>query len=186
MNALTSLMVALCFSLSTAVAQDNKIDENEPDVRINVQKHYDDQGNVIGIDSTYSLSWSSTDLPMNMDSLFESLGFGGNSQFHLNFPNPNDWMGDFNFEGFNYDKSFDNFDSLLNQRESFNFEYFQGGDLSKMMEDMSKMLHQNMQQFHQLFNDDRFEFFRIDPNTGDSLNLIKPTQPRLKPGQKRI
>ena len=178
-----SIAMAMIFGFVLVNAQDKEA--NEPDIRIHVEKQYDDDGNVIGVDSTYSLSWSSADMPMNVDSLFESLGFGGNSQFYFNFPNPNEWMRDFNFDGFDHDQRFEHIDSLFSNG-TFNFDFFQGEEMKDLMENMNKMLHQNMQQFHQLFNDDAFEFFRIDPNTGDSLNLLRPTHPKLKPGQKRI
>ena len=157
-------------------------EQYKPDIRINVEKHFDDEGNVIGIDSTYQLSWSSSDIPMNMDSLFKSFGFDRRSRFHLNLPDQNDSMSDFNFDGLEHLFSFEHMDSLFQDR-SFSFDFFENQDMSDMLREMNRLMRQNMDQFHRLFDDDHFEFFKIDPNSGDSIQLI---QPKLKPGQKQI
>jgi hypothetical protein len=55
---------------NTSVMKDSV---NKPKVNIQVNKHYDDKGNVIGFDSTYSSYYSNIEGdPMKTDSLFQS------------------------------------------------------------------------------------------------------------------
>jgi len=68
-----SYAVLLCFVcsfivLSPVLAQDN--DKNEPEVKIDIKKEYDEQGNVIGYDSTYSWCWHGKNFNQFHDSVY--------------------------------------------------------------------------------------------------------------------
>ncbi|MBN2213869.1 MAG: hypothetical protein JW723_06455 [Bacteroidales bacterium] len=52
--------------------QDKKAEKGQPDVRIDVKREFDEQGNISRYDSSYSFSWSYNG-SMDMDSLLESL-----------------------------------------------------------------------------------------------------------------
>src|SRR4030042_2806524 len=52
--------------------QDIKGKKGQPDVKIDVRREYDENGNISTYDSSYSFSWS-YDGSMDMDSIFESL-----------------------------------------------------------------------------------------------------------------
>ena len=63
---------------------------DKPKVNINVNKHYDDKGNVIGFDSTYTSFYSNVEGDtLKMDSLFRSFdrhfNLGGTSLFGRHF-----------------------------------------------------------------------------------------------------
>ena len=69
------LISGFSFLANQSFAQEvNKSKQTKPDVKIKVNKEFDDKGNVTRYDSTYSYSWSSNgQFSTNIDSLF--MGF---------------------------------------------------------------------------------------------------------------
>ena len=69
--------------LQTASSQEvKKTYPSKPDVKYKINKEYDEQGNIIRFDSTYSYSWSSIDsMHVDVDSIFKQ--FNQNSFFDL-------------------------------------------------------------------------------------------------------
>lgn len=63
------LMLPGIFLAGKSVAQ--KKDKGQPDVKIDVKKEYDEKGNMVLYDSTYSWSWSGNSDDMDLDSLLE-------------------------------------------------------------------------------------------------------------------
>lgn len=84
-------LINILLLLQSAQAQDiKKSNPNKPDVRVKVNKEFDDKGNLTRYDSTYSYSWSgSGQVPINADSIFGksngSLWFGNDSAFNHTF-----------------------------------------------------------------------------------------------------
>lgn len=96
-----SYAAMLCFLCSFIILnplfgqQEDDKNSNKPGVRIDVNKEYDENGNVIGYDSTYSWFWSGKEITnMNFDSIFES--------FNDNFKHWNDKYEKNHFEPFGY------------------------------------------------------------------------------------
>ncbi|MCD4732463.1 MAG: hypothetical protein K8R74_17810 [Bacteroidales bacterium] len=74
-----SYATILCFLCSFIILNplfgQEKEDQNsnKPEVKIDVQKEFDEQGNVIAYDSSYSWYWSGKEISsLNLDSIFES------------------------------------------------------------------------------------------------------------------
>jgi hypothetical protein len=139
------LTVLLPISLTSCSYSQNKGKQtaeegNKPKINIKVNKQYDDKGNVIGYDSTYSYSYSDSLNKLKHDtSIFHSFGFP-HGQFPGNFNNqfnPDSLLKNdpfFNGSGFNNDP-FSNFNS--NPFDRMN-------DMMKQMEEMQKQMQQNM------------------------------------------
>lgn len=96
-----SYAAILCFLCSFIILNplfgQEKEDQNsnKPEVKIDVQKEFDEQGNVIGYDSTYSWYWSGKEITnMNFDSIFES--------FHEDFDHWGDCFKRNHFEPFGH------------------------------------------------------------------------------------
>lgn len=96
-----SYAALLCFIgsfiiLSPVLAQDSDTTgSNDPEIRINVQKQFDDQGNVIGYDSTYTWYWSGKEISdLDFDSIFE--------QFNYKFDHLGDCFKKDHFQPFGY------------------------------------------------------------------------------------
>lgn len=75
-------IVICCYAEQMSAQEVAKSKPNKPDVRIKVNKEFDDKGNLTRFDSTYSYSWSDNgQIPMNADSIFNqfnhSFSFGG-------------------------------------------------------------------------------------------------------------
>jgi len=83
----TVLALAILLINQSGFSQDIKKNKSSnPDVKINVKKEYDDKGNVVGYDSTYSYSWSSNgSLPVDIDSIFNSLNQSFPFKIDMNF-----------------------------------------------------------------------------------------------------
>lgn len=109
MKTLNLILAAVLFMLTSCQAQDQndsgkplssitpkvsgKFKGSQPDVRFKVNKHYDEKGNVIGYDSTYSYSYfgdGPADLSAKKQEIFRDF-FGRN----------NFLPGLFDFQGFN-------------------------------------------------------------------------------------
>ena len=83
---------------------------NKPKVHINVNKHYDDKGNVIGLDSTYTSFYSNVEGDtLKMDSLFRSF------DRHFN-------LGKTSFSGRHFDSLF--FSDSLRYPDFFHDDFF--------------------------------------------------------------
>lgn len=97
---------------------------NKPKVHIDVKKEYDDKGNIVRYDSTYSWFWSNVDTLNDVylnDSLFASFMkrprfFDFDMSFDSLFYNPFGMMNK-SFVDFNFDinKEFEEFENILRQ-----------------------------------------------------------------------
>jgi hypothetical protein len=134
------MVLAVCLPAVTLSAQNNnKKNDNQPKVNINVHRKYDKKGNEVGYDSTYTWSWSSNG-SMPSDSMMRSMEKNFGMNFSSGFPNeemfgpgffgndslmgqgePNDSLMSRSFGGFgpmagqSMDKYFRNMDKHLQQ-----------------------------------------------------------------------
>lgn len=133
-HAFSLIVLLLLNSCSFSQKQDNPTPKNQPKVHIDVNRQFDENGNVIRYDSTYSWSWSNADGNIN-DSLF--------SQF---FPKSN-FMFDRPFSLL-YDDStfFKPFDFPSFQDPFFDF------NLDKDMQEMLKRHQQIFQEQQEMMN----------------------------------
>lgn len=105
--------------------------QNEPKVQINVNREFDENGNVVRYDSTYSWLWSSTDTA-GMGAQFHFKQSFGNDPFGYEFfsdsfiPGFNDSLFSDPFMG-QFDQDFMNFDRMMEEQ-------------MKMFEEMQKMM----------------------------------------------
>ena len=69
------LTLLLILIPATGSAQeDTEKEERKPEIKWDVQKHFDENGNLLRFDSTYSWSWSNHDFTStDLDSLFEKI-----------------------------------------------------------------------------------------------------------------
>jgi hypothetical protein len=139
-------MLATCLVFSS-MAQTGNPKKNSPKEDIKVNREYDEQGNLIRFDSTYTYNWSSDStrinemMPENFNhffddqfKLFNDSTAGGNSffrDFDLPFDSPFSSKHDsllmkkfgmdnfrfFNFDGDSLHSNFKDFDDLLGQME---------------------------------------------------------------------
>ena len=137
-----SLIITSC-SFSQNNEKQLNANGNQPKINYKVNKQYDDKGNVIGYDSTYSYSFSDSINSLDHDTAI----------FHsFSFPNGK-FKGSFNQQLF-ADSIFKN-DPFLNGGgfnndpfSSFNANPFeQMNNMMKQMEDLQKQMQQNFQQF---------------------------------------
>lgn len=106
---------------------------SKPDVKINVNKEYDNNGNISKYDSSYSWSYSSSGNAVNIDSLMKSfnLSFGGNL--------PDDFWG------------FDN--PMFSQKSDSSLLNFSGDSSTDLMEQQMNQMRKMMEQMNQsMFN----------------------------------
>jgi len=110
---------------------------NKPEVRIDIQKEYDENGNIIGYDSTYKWFWSGKEITtMNFDSIFEKFHndfdhWNGNSERNHFGP-----FGNFHYPGGQWndiDSSlYADLDHLFDEgfmdRFNFNYDHFPFND----------------------------------------------------------
>jgi hypothetical protein len=71
--------LAILFTVSGVLAQDPKTDrENKPEIKWDVNKEFDEHGNIIRYDSSYSWAWRHHEFPDQefMDSIFDQFPFG--------------------------------------------------------------------------------------------------------------
>jgi len=84
------IISGFAFLTNQCFAQEVKKEkQNKPDVKIRVNREYDDKGNITRFDSTYSYSWSGTgEAPANIDSIFrgfnQTFGFRDDLDSMLN------------------------------------------------------------------------------------------------------
>ncbi len=158
-----SYAAILCFLCSFIIlnplfGQENDEQDSKPEVRIDVNKEYDENGNVVGYDSTYKWFWSGKEITnMNFDSIFE--------KFHNDFEHWNDnfernhlhSFGYFHYPGGqwnHFDSSLysnlnDLFDEEFMDRFNFNHDYFR-------FSDSTFTSYFNFEDFDQKFNMDDF------------------------------
>ena len=135
-----SLSVNLLFSLPAKAQKDTL--QYKPDVKINVNVQRDDNGNIIGYDSTYVETWTSDGQKFNSDSIISS-HFKTFSDIDIN----NDMF--FNFPGFvsPNDSTFSNmfsFPEFCFPNDSVLEEMFSFPDIDKLRDEMfSKMKQYN-------------------------------------------
>lgn len=137
-----SIIITSC-SFSQSNEKQLNANGNQPKINFKVNKQYDDKGNVIGYDSTYSYSFSDSINSLNHDTaIFRSYSFP-NGQF----------PGSIN-QQFNPDSIFKN-DPFMNGGgtnndpfSNFNTNPFENmNDMLKQMEELQKQMQQNFQQF---------------------------------------
>ncbi|WP_281987017.1 hypothetical protein [Aquimarina aggregata] len=106
----TKIIVLVFFitAVSNMIYSQDEKDNNQPDERIEVNKEYNEQGNLIRYDSIYSYSSSNSNINRKqMDSIFKNFFPNQNSSF---FGNP------FGNNESEFPDNFMNIDSILNQR----------------------------------------------------------------------
>ena len=187
------LIVTVFASLTNqSIAQESKGNKPaKPDVKIKVNKEYDEKGNVTRYDSTYSYSWSGNgQFPSNIDSVFRGFNhgfeFGGNIDSMLNHM------------GFNWSlNGRDFFDQQLSQHNKHFEEFFRhgmlpkdstidhnhdffGNDMQKMFKQQQQLMERFLKQFN-MFHDSLL----VNPiDTVPSINLpknkIKPQNQNYK------
>lgn len=133
--ALLSILVIYGFIL-TNISSAQKKEESKPEIKIDINKKYDDKGNIILYDSSYSYSWKGhgNDIDSILDRIhhhleiynFDNNGFFPHSQLFPEFP-------DFNLEPFfrysdSVSKQHDHLDTVLKRSFhddflNWNFEY---------------------------------------------------------------
>src|SRR4030042_2570177 len=136
--------------------QDIKGKKGQPDVKIDVRREYDEDGNISRYDSSYSFSWS-YDGSMDMDSLFESMRknysispFREDDFFNMPFRN-HDHFFMFPYQERDYPENND--DTL--------YEFIHPFDMRSMLENHRRM----MEEMHRFF-----EFnMPCDPIIPDSI-----------------
>lgn len=90
------ILTSLLLINGSVLPQDvDTLKKNNPDVRVKVQKEYDDKGNILRYDSSYSYSWSGDgQLPADLDSILKQFNLrlytqSGNDPFQFRFnPDP--------------------------------------------------------------------------------------------------
>jgi hypothetical protein len=135
--------------------QDGKAKNRQPDVKIDVRREYDENGNVSRYDSSYSFSWS-----YDNDSLFQYIDPGDSDYF---FREPFDFFGNPSFANPFNDSLYDEFfnDPMHGQNlwndpdfDFFHFSpsdsvynFFHPFDIRSMMENHRRM----MEEMHKYF-----------------------------------
>lgn len=169
-----SMMIVGLFPFSKAFCQIHTQTPNEPKEDIKVNREYDENGNVIRYDSTYSWSWSSTgDNGTFPDSVFQFYnGFGS-------------------FSSFNVDSLFQQFNMLMQgsmfpDSMFFNEPFFHFNDpFGQFGTDIQSMFDQHFQQF---LNDPFFdhpgnsqEYDEWMEKFKQQMDSVKQNQPQLVP-----
>jgi len=118
----------------------NNPEGNQPKVDIHVKKQRDQNGNIIGYDSTYTSAWSSDGkMPENIDSVFRSMQEHFSKSFSINFNG--------HHFGFNSPTTKD---SLNNNTDPFNDMFGSNwADMDKMMMQQQKMMEEFFNQHQQ-------------------------------------
>jgi len=197
-----SLLIAglSCLDPQTSAQEVNK--SNKPDVKIKVNKEYDNKGNVTRYDSTYSYSWSGNgQIPADADSLLK--GFN----HHFYFGNSADSI----FKGMDFEGLFGNdpffsqpfsrsgkqFEELFNRNLFPTDSSFENNPYDPFNQDFREMIKQQQQRMDQFykqlyFNNDSLIItpndtipFREDPQKGND-NSEKQNYLQSKKNDKTI
>lgn len=151
------IIAIVCYVEQINAQEIAKSNPNKPDVRIKVNKEFDNKGNITRYDSTYSYSWSGNgQIPMDADSLLKkfnhNFSFGGDidSMFnHFGFSSPFDDSPFFNQPFAHSNKQFKGnqfpSDSLNNNDQS----NFFSRDYREMLKKQHKMMDQFLRQLYQ-------------------------------------
>lgn len=154
MKRFTYLLILLLYA-NCLFAQNSK-SNIVPQSQIQVNKEYDENGNITRYDSTYISTWSSdsTTIIMNLDSIRSQMGFPQNDIFDQFF-NPSDLFGSNSFD--EMQKNF------FKQNQQF-FNQFGIGNIDSMMNSMlgnrqnfshiEEIRKQMDEQFKQFFGND--------------------------------
>lgn len=174
-----SIIGAMLFSAQVMAQDKTGKSKAQPDVRVKVQKEYDDQGNITRYDSTYSYSWSGDgETPCDIDSLFKGFnrGFGFSPGWEKSF------LERFAFRWWNEG------DSLLGNPFQFNYPFndFWGNQPwpndSLMFDEDFDILGQGYQEMFKRHKDmmDRMfeEFYKGIPELHDKGQNLKPSKPK--------
>ncbi len=169
--------------LSPVIAQES--DKDEPDVRIDVEKEYDEQGNIIGYDSTYTWSWHGKDFDEFHDSIFSHFKHcwpSQNWQWHemdssLHSYFNNDWFDRFHFHD-SLGISFHDFDDMhLFFEEEFDIgEYLPD---EKFFEEFNQKHSEFMESFDEYQKEHQKlieKYFRQPYHKGDSEPESEPNK----------
>lgn len=125
MSRIILISMVLFMIINTSYSQNNyKLNDDNPKVDIKVNKQYDEQGNLIGYDSTYTYSYSTSDGDFVVgDSVFDQFkSFFNHNQIFSNDP----FFSNFFFEDslsndffFNDDFFFDRFQKNMQEMDKF-------------------------------------------------------------------
>ena len=163
---LFAMMVLILLSTLFSFAQQHN---TQPDVRTEVHKELDEQGNVIRYDSTYSWSYSGTDstwagVMPDIDSMMQQLG----ASFDFN-----PWEQDF-FSQDAFASPFSS-DSTGGFQEDFFFNSFQ--DFETFFKQQEQWMQQHMQDFP---FDQQQPFLPHDPGTPNTGEPEEESTPTIK------
>lgn len=133
------LIIVFCGIFQFANAQSDTIQSDQPHEEITVNKKFDEQGNLIGYDSTYVYSWST-------DSLNRSFS---NQQLHKFFGFNKDFMGTdstSSFDGFQFhdqqiQELLDRFSRMFHDPMDMNGFFSFKNDSSMMFKNDSSFVH---------------------------------------------
>jgi hypothetical protein len=148
---ITSSMVifVLSFSVLNNVSFAQKDEGSKPRINIDVNKKYDENGNIILYDSSYSYSWSDHGINIDPDSVFERLHH--------------------HFELYNFDEDhFFPHSYILPEFPNFDLkQFFRHADSSfKWNDDLDTLLRHN---FHDDFLNWNFDYSPFDYKSTDSI-----------------
>jgi len=180
-----SYAALLCFVcsfivLSPVLAQENEDkSRNDPDVQIDVKKEYDEQGNVIGYDSTYSWYWHGQHFDDFHDSVFSHWRDCFNP--HANYWNHLDsslhsYFDDEWFERFHFDPpqmpNFHHLDSPFHDSLGISFHNFK--DMHRFFEEFDIEEYIPDEKYFKEFNQKHSEFMeRFDEYQKEHQQLIE-------------
>jgi hypothetical protein len=157
--AIAAISGVLCFFRPASAQEVDKKDPGKPDVKIKVNKEYDNKGNVTRYDSTYSYSWSGNgQIPADADSLLK--GFS----HHFYFGNSADSV----FNGMGFEGLFGN-DPFFSQPFSRNEKQFE------------EFFNRNLFPADSSFEDNPADFFNRD-----FREMIKQQQQRMEQFYKQL
>lgn len=181
-----SLILVGLFVSTLAFCQIQPQNPSEPKVDIKVNREYDENGNVIRYDSTYTSTWSSPGFSGTLpDSLFRfDNGFG-------------------NFSMFDLDSLFHQFDlmmpgTMFPDSMIFNDPFFQGNDpFGQFGPDIQSLFDEHYQQFfnhpffnqpwHNPYNDEQMKHFKQHKDSlRQSQPPVLPQAPAPKAGPKKV
>jgi hypothetical protein len=117
---------------------------NQPRVDIHVKKQKDQNGNIIGYDSTYTSTWSNNgEMPENIDSIFRSMQkhFSGNFSFNMSpfgFKSPA--LKDSSMDSFNgmFDDNWADMHKMIEQQRKMMEEFFNQQPILKVPDGVGK------------------------------------------------
>ncbi len=116
MKTLLTVLVLFIATLANLTYAQDKNDNSEPDERIEVNKEYDEQGNLIRYDSIYSYSSTNSTIDRrHLDSIFKGFFPNDNSSFFGNSFGINDFV---------FPDHFMDIDSILKQKIQHQRSFF--------------------------------------------------------------